>query len=113
MIRDLCLAEGILLPRIRAEEGCLQTTVEQSGHFAACPDTVDVRAYGIVNVYEHENAYYYGSRWKQTPRPATRNYLGETLATSEEANHYELALGTNARSRSSSRFVPAKVNDGN
>lgn len=71
---------------------------EFNGCYAACPDPVDFRAYGVVNVYEHENAYYYDSKWKKTPRPATRNYLGETLATLEEANHYELALGTNARS---------------
>jgi hypothetical protein len=71
---------------------------EFNGCFAACPDPVDFRAYGIVNVYEHENAYWYDSKWKKTPRPATRNYLGETLATLEEANHYELALGTNSRS---------------
>lgn len=71
---------------------------EFNGCFAACPDPVDFRAYGIVNVYEHENAYWYDSKWKKTPRPATRNYLGETLATLEEANHYELAFGTNSRS---------------
>lgn len=71
---------------------------EFNGCFAACPDPVDFRAYGIVNVYDHDNAYYYDSKWKTTPRPATRNYLGETLATLEEANHYELALGTNSRS---------------
>lgn len=71
---------------------------EFNGCFAACPDPVDFRAYGIVNVYDHENAYYYDSKWKTTPRPAMRNYLGETLATLEEVNHYELALGTNSRS---------------
>ncbi|MER3522772.1 MAG: hypothetical protein C4326_01550 [Ignavibacteria bacterium] len=71
---------------------------EFNGCYAACPDPVDFRAYGVVNVYEHDNAYYYDSKWKRTPRPATRNYLGETLATLEEANHYELALGTHARS---------------
>jgi hypothetical protein len=71
---------------------------EFNGCFAACPDPVDFRAYGIVNVYEHKNAYYSDSPWKRTPRPATRNYLGETLATLEEANHYELALGANSRS---------------
>ncbi len=71
---------------------------EFNGCFAACPDPVDFRAYGIVNVYEHGNAYYYDSQWKTTPRPATRNYLGETLATLEEANHLEIVLGTNSRS---------------
>ncbi len=71
---------------------------EFNGCFAACPDPVDFRAYGVVNVYNHENAYYYDSKWKKTPRGATRNYLGEMYATLEEANHYELALGTKSRS---------------
>jgi hypothetical protein len=71
---------------------------EFNGCYVACPDPVDFRAYTVVNIYEHENAYIADSKWKKTPRPATRNYLGETLATLEEANHYELALGTNSRS---------------
>jgi hypothetical protein len=71
---------------------------EFNGCFAACPDPVDFRAYTVVNIYEHDNAYRIDSKWKKTPRPATRNYLGETLATLEEVNHYELALGTNSRS---------------
>jgi hypothetical protein len=71
---------------------------EFNGCYVACPDPVDFRAYTVVNIYEHENAYIADSKWKKTPRPATRNYLGETLATLEEVNHYELALGTNSRS---------------
>jgi hypothetical protein len=71
---------------------------EYNGCWAACPDPIDFRAYITVNIYEHDNAYYYDSKWKRTPRPGKRNYLGELLATVEEMNHLELALGTNSRS---------------
>jgi len=71
---------------------------EFNGCYAACPDPIDFRAYTIVNIYEHRNAYYADSQWKKTPRPGTRNYLGEVGTTLEEANHRELALGTHSRS---------------
>lgn len=69
-----------------------------NGCWAACPDPIDFRAYTIVNIYEHKNAYYVESRWKRTPRPGSRNYLGEVSCTLEETNHRELALGTKSRS---------------
>ncbi len=71
---------------------------EYNGCWAACPDPIDFRAYAVVNIYEHKNAYYVDSRWKRTPRPGQRNYLGEVLTTLEESNHRELALGTRSRS---------------
>lgn len=71
---------------------------EYNGCFAACPDPIDFRAYTVVNIYEHENAYYMDSKWKKTPRPGKRNYLGEISATLEEMNHLELVIGTNSRS---------------
>ena len=71
---------------------------EFNGAWAFCPDPVDFRAYRIVNIYEHENAYYIESDWKRTPRPGYRNYLGELNSTFEERNHLELALGTKGRS---------------
>ena len=71
---------------------------EYNGCFAACPDPIDFRAYTIVNIYEHENAYYVDSPFKRTPRPAARNYLGEISATMEEVNHRELVLGSRGRS---------------
>ena len=71
---------------------------EFNGCYACCPDPIDFRAYTIVNIYEHRNAYYVDSQWKRTPRPGLRNYLGEVSATLEEANHRELALGTHSRS---------------
>lgn len=71
---------------------------EYNGCWAACPDPIDFRAYTIVNIYEHKNAYNVESKWKTTPRPGTRNYLGEIKATLEEVNHLELVLGTKSRS---------------
>ncbi|MBC7362914.1 MAG: hypothetical protein H5U07_00005, partial [Candidatus Aminicenantes bacterium] len=69
-----------------------------NGCWAACPDPIDFRAYTVVNIYEHKNAYYLESRWKRTPRPGRRNWLGEVSCTLEESNQRELALGTRTRS---------------
>jgi hypothetical protein len=69
-----------------------------NGCWANCPDPIDFRAYTIVNIYEHANAYYSGEVWKRTPRPGIRSHLGEVLTTLEQANHKELALGTHSRS---------------
>jgi len=71
---------------------------EFNGCFACCPDPIDFRAYTVVNIYEHRNAYHVDSTWKRTPRPGLRNYLGEVSATLEETNHRELALATRSRS---------------
>ena len=71
---------------------------EYNGAWIACPDPIDFRAYTVINIYEHDNAYYAGSPWKHMPRPGKRNYLGELAATVEDMNHMELALGTNSRS---------------
>jgi hypothetical protein len=71
---------------------------EYNGAWIACPDPIDFRAYTVINIYEHENAYWVGSKWKETPRPGKRNYLGELAATTQEMNYMELALGTNSRS---------------
>ncbi len=71
---------------------------EYNGCWAACPDPIDFRAYTVINIYEHDNAYYADAKWKKVPRPGKRNYLGELAATVEDANYMELALGTNSRS---------------
>jgi len=69
-----------------------------NGAFAACPDPIDFRAYTVVNIYGDQNAYYLDSRWKKTPRPGHRDYLGHLSATLEEMNRRELVLGTKGRS---------------
>jgi hypothetical protein len=71
---------------------------EYNGSWAACPDPIDFRAYTVVNIYEHDNAYYADAPWKRIPRPGKRTYLGELSATVEDMNHMELALGTKSRS---------------
>jgi hypothetical protein len=70
---------------------------EYGGCYAACPDPIDFRAFTTVNIYEDENAYFYKSQFKPTPRPGHRDYLGQLSATLKDMNMRELALGTNSR----------------
>ena len=69
-----------------------------NGAWVACPDPIDFRAFTVINLYQDDNAYFLDSRWKRTPRPAHRDWLGRVQSTIEEANHRELALGTKGRS---------------
>jgi hypothetical protein len=71
---------------------------EFNGAWIACPDPIDFRAYTQIDLYKDRNAYYLDSKWKKTPRPGHRNWLGQVDATLEEMNHHELALGTKTRS---------------
>ncbi len=71
---------------------------EYNGCFAACPDPIDFRAYTVVDIYRHKNAYYEEGPFKKVARPGKRNYLGEVSTTLEQSNHLELVLGTNSRS---------------
>jgi hypothetical protein len=69
-----------------------------NGCYAACPDPIDFRAYTVVDLYSDKNAYFREGDFDKVPRPATRNYLGHISATLQQANYYELALGTKSRS---------------
>jgi hypothetical protein len=71
---------------------------QYNGCWAACPDPIDFRAYTIVNIYEHKNAYYLDSPFLRTPRPGLRNFLGEVGITLEDMNRREWVLGTHSRS---------------
>jgi len=71
---------------------------EYNGCWASCPDPIDFRAYTVVNIYENKNAYFIDSQFLKTPRPGTRNYLGEVSITLEDRNRHELVLGTRSRS---------------
>ncbi len=71
---------------------------EFNGAYIACPDPIDFRAYTVVNIYEDTNAYFVDAKWKRTPRPAQRNWLGHVLTTLEQTNQREAALGSNSRS---------------
>ncbi len=69
-----------------------------NGTFAACPDPVDFRAYTVVNIYKDKNAYFLEGAHKRVAQPGVRDYLGHVLATQQDLNYYELALGTKGRS---------------
>jgi len=69
-----------------------------NGAFVACPDPVDFRAYTNINLYADKNAFYLEGPHTRMAQPSYRNYLGQTLATTQSVNQYELALGTHARS---------------
>ncbi len=71
---------------------------EYNGCFAACPDPIDFRQYCLVNIYDHENAYFEGGPFQRVERPAHRDWLGNVSSTMRDDNHLELALGTNSRS---------------
>ena len=71
---------------------------EYNGAWVACPDPIDFRHYGVVDIYSDKNAYFSPNAYKRTPRPAHRNWLGHVDATIEEQNRYELTLGTHGRS---------------
>jgi hypothetical protein len=71
---------------------------EFNGAWIACPDPIDFRAYTVVNLYADTNAYYLDSRWKRTPRPGLRDYLGHVPSTLEQVNQRELAIATRGRS---------------
>ncbi len=66
--------------------------------YAACPDPIDFRAYTLVNLYEHENAYYEDGPFRNQLRAGRRNYLGEVSSSLKGMNQRELALGSKSRS---------------
>ena len=69
-----------------------------NGAFIACPDPIDFRAFTTMDLYKDKNAFYIEGPHKRVLQPATRDYLGHTMATTQDINHYELALGTKTRS---------------
>lgn len=71
---------------------------EYNGCWAACPDPVDFRQYTLIDLYNHENAYFDEGPWKKVARPGSRNWLGHVSSTVEEQNLRELVLGTKSRS---------------
>jgi hypothetical protein len=71
---------------------------EYNGCWAACPDPLDFRAYGTVNVYEDKNAYWMEGPFRRTSRIGTQDTLGHMTSTLADINRRELVLGTNGRS---------------
>jgi len=69
-----------------------------NGAWVFCPDVVDFRAYPTANVYDDANAYFLHGIFAPVPRPEMRKADGLVLATMEQANRYELVMGTHGRS---------------
>ncbi len=71
---------------------------EINGAWAACPDPVNFQAYGTVNIYEDENAFFRQGPFLKVPLPEKRKTNGIIDSTMEQVNRYELVLGTHSRS---------------
>ncbi|MEM1437042.1 MAG: hypothetical protein AAGG11_23540 [Pseudomonadota bacterium] len=69
-----------------------------NGAFASCPDSLDFRAFSIVNIYDDDNAFYLDGPFRRVERPAYRDYLGEISVTMRDENHMERAIGAKSRS---------------
>jgi hypothetical protein len=69
-----------------------------NGAWCHCPDSVDFRAYQMIDIFRDENAYWMKSAWKRVPRVDRRETNGDLTATMEDANRYELVLGEKSRS---------------
>ncbi len=71
---------------------------EINGAWAGCPDPIDFRAYGTVNIYEDKNAYFRQGPFLKVPLPQKRQTNGIVDTTMELENRHELVLGTHGRS---------------
>lgn len=68
------------------------------GTWSLCPDPVDFRAYGLVNIYEDENAYWRSFNGIKADRGESRETDGQLRYTIRQGNSYEWMLGPNSRS---------------
>jgi len=71
---------------------------EINGAWAACPDPINFQAYGPVNIYEDDNAFFRHGPFLKVPLPEKRRTNGIIDSTMEQVNRYELVLGTHSRS---------------
>jgi len=71
---------------------------DYNGAWVFCPDPIDFRAYGPVNIYEDKNAFYNYGLIGKIEQPEERTTDGHLKATMEQANRYEYVLGTHGRS---------------
>jgi len=71
---------------------------DYNGAMVNCPDPIDFHRFTTINIYSDRNAYASEGPWRQTERPAYRDYLGETLSTVRQMNMHELVVGTKTRS---------------
>lgn len=70
-----------------------------NGAWAICPDPVDFRHFGLVDLQHDTNALFMKGRHLQLPRAARRDASGATLAELPAVSRWEQALADRARSR--------------
>ncbi len=68
------------------------------GGWSFCPDPIDFRYYGLVNIYKNENAFFIESGWMKPERPLMRDGHGQVLVTMRQMSQLEAVLGTKGRS---------------
>ena len=71
---------------------------DYNGAWVFCPDPINFRAYGPVNIYEDRNAFFREEPFGRIENPEERTTDGHLKATMEQANRYEYVLGTRGRS---------------
>lgn len=82
-----------------------------NGVLAVCPDSVDFRHFGSVNLQQDNNALFDPGPHLQVPRPAQRTASGQTTALLSDVMRWERALAGRSRSqefwdRSEAAFSP-------
>lgn len=69
------------------------------GSWIFFPDPVDFTNYGVINIYDDDNAFYLkDGDWKTLERPMERTNYGQTSSSLREQSYYESVLGSNDRS---------------
>ncbi|HUL35367.1 MAG TPA: esterase [Candidatus Eisenbacteria bacterium] len=69
-----------------------------NGAWVGCPDPIDFHAYGTVNIYQDQSAYFRQGPFGKVELPEKRKTNGILDSTVEQENRYELVLGTHSRS---------------
>jgi len=69
------------------------------GAWVFYPDPVDFRQWGLVNIYEDDNAFFLKvGRWRTIERPMRRTVKGQPEVTFREVSWLEHVLGSHVRS---------------
>jgi len=69
------------------------------GAWVFFPDPIDFRQYGMVNIYDYENAFYVnGGKWRTLELPMERTSSGITTQTVREESYGESVMGSRDRS---------------
>ena len=70
-----------------------------NGAWAACPDPVDFRHFGLIDLQSDHNAFFEEGLHLRLPRAAKRDAQGRTLANMADVGHWERSLAERSRSK--------------